>query len=833
MATSIDQHVWPLSARRHLAWSNMDTLVFLPSEVSQLSSVYRKELARVDVDRPMTTNMLQIRVVDHYAWLSSSSLLQSSPKRQLACMVEEVRQVHKQHDVVFARWAEHGKALFTADNVQQGVLWQCTNYLNHWKPIYKIRFSSPLLAHTWLHTERQYTGTFEQGVLKRLHRLSWMGPRNPLGGYAFMTLSIAGQISLYYQETRDIYKELHGQLDSSNSTNSISCEYLAGDICLWSDGKALVTVIYHQLGQLHQSLYEISVQFDGASELTSRVIWTTTIDVNQLDPSLLDSTSPLVYWTRLSPQRLNGNNNTVSILTLVSPIDTISETSHVMIWQINGTQLVNNSIFSLPHTLITNCDVDPKGNWWCIGTVDGRLEIRPFNTTANTRPINPLLIDQSIVTTGTILDLCFSPNGCAIAFTRDTGNASGNVELASFTTHTSESNTTFTQYITNQLCMAIANGISTSDIVHQFEKYSPTDQLTDNLQNIFTQSQLILSTSFPLNTSLQDRLFLSVQQSLLRVCALDKIKRTNIQLISQYWAVFTKWDICMLETSTSWDNLSSDLFIALTREAIWMADVVVFLLKDLHGALLSLKFGHYNRQDRPYYCSLLFHQAIQENLVKILGYIQTLIQQSQQDTHKSTASSWMAHLEDIFSNSSLKLNDMIALLAVELPNRLAALQEDRKHLNQQIVTHFTLPRSIIDADDWKTWAKSWFDRHADAITLYQYIPTFMDLPSSMNTRIGDGGVSTTLNNDIADWAGWRHYFKQQKDQLTHLPLISTDEIRFCIRCNQPAAGLSDQHNDWPIFNDHCPCGGVWWRIPQSNTPILSNRDTSSSNTMLR
>jgi hypothetical protein len=46
---TMEQQAWPLSARRQLAWSNMDTLVYLPSEVSQLGRVYHKELARVDV----------------------------------------------------------------------------------------------------------------------------------------------------------------------------------------------------------------------------------------------------------------------------------------------------------------------------------------------------------------------------------------------------------------------------------------------------------------------------------------------------------------------------------------------------------------------------------------------------------------------------------------------------------------------------------------------------------------------------------------------------------------------------------------------------------------
>jgi hypothetical protein len=76
-------------------------------------------------DRPITTDTLQLRVVDQYAWSSTS------PKRRLACMIHEVRQVHKQHDVVFARWAGHGRAFFTVDNTQRGVLWHCTVSINN------------------------------------------------------------------------------------------------------------------------------------------------------------------------------------------------------------------------------------------------------------------------------------------------------------------------------------------------------------------------------------------------------------------------------------------------------------------------------------------------------------------------------------------------------------------------------------------------------------------------------------------------------------------------------------------------------------------------------
>jgi hypothetical protein len=41
------------------------------------------------------------------------------------------------------------------------------------------------------------------------------------------------------------------------------------------------------------------------------------------------------------------------------------------------------------------------------------------------------------------------------------------------------------------------------------------------------------------------------------VCALDKVKRMNVQFIGQYEAVLAKWDACMLGSSNDCSNLST------------------------------------------------------------------------------------------------------------------------------------------------------------------------------------------------------------------------------------------------------------------------------------
>ncbi|KAI8053807.1 hypothetical protein BDF22DRAFT_681447 [Syncephalis plumigaleata] len=815
---TMEQQAWPLSARRQLAWSNMDTLVHLPSEVSQLGRVYRKELARADVDRPITTDTLQLRVVDQYAWSSTP------PKRQLACMIHEARQVHKQHDVLFARWADHGRALFTVDNTQQGVLWQCTHYLNCWKPVYKMRFSSPLLAHAWLSTERQYAGNVKDGVLERLYRLPWMGPRNPWGGHAFITLSTTGQIAVYYQETRDKYQTFYSHLIDPTDEALSTCEFLAGDICLWSDGQVLVSVIYRNNQQWHQSLYQITIEFDNTPAITSNLLWTTSIQQHLSDTMLSDTTIPLTYWTRLSTTP--SLSNSITLLTLISPIvvEHAIDTSKVMIWQLENMQLNKETAFSLPNTLITSCDVDQQGAYWCIGTMDGRLELRSLDTTANTTPTLTIPTEQmNTPITGTILDLCFSPNGCAIAFTRDINSHEpssngGDIELASFhLPSTQESTENLVQSIANRLCLAMVNGVMTSDLVHQFEKYTPVEQLADDLQKLFIQTQTILANSFPSNVKWQHQLFLTIQQSLLGVCALDKVKRMNIQFISQYRAVLAKWDACILDPSKDFSNLSTDITTALTREAIWIVEIIVFLFKDLHTALSSLKFGQYKSLHRAYHCSLLFHQMIRENLVKILGHIKILMQHNRQDTSKSsntTISLWMNRLDNVFSHSTLSLDNMISLLSTDLPSRIASLdQGTTSTLNQSILARFTLPSSIVDSDEWRVWVKHWFDQHTNVLRLYQYTPS-MDSPFSLNhSSVQPVGIS--VSHDLLDWSMWWRYFTQQQDQLTHLPLKMAKEIRFCIRCGQPAASLTEQPNGWPMFNDHCPCGGVWWCVDQS------------------
>lgn len=100
-------------------------------------------------------------------------------------------------------------------------------------------------------------------------------------------------------------------------------------------------------------------------------------------------------------------------------------------------------------------------------------------------------------------------------------------------------------------------------------------------------------------------------------------------------------------------------------------------------------------------------------------------------------------------------------------------------LNQLVSTQFILPRSVIDSDEWKIWAQNWFNQHTNILHLYQYTPS-MDSPFSI-THSSAQPVSIAISHDLLDWSMWWRYFTQQQDQLTHLPLKTAKEIRFCIR----------------------------------------------------
>jgi hypothetical protein len=71
---------------------------------------------------------------------------------------------------------------------------------------------------------------------------------------------------------------------------------------------------------------------------------------------------------------------------------------------------------------------------------------------------------------------------------------------------------------------------------------------------------------------------------------------------------------------------------------------------------------------------------IRENLVKILGYVKTLIQYNRQDTSKSsntTISLWMNRLDGVFNRSTLNLDNMISLLSTDLPSRIVLLGQGK------------------------------------------------------------------------------------------------------------------------------------------------------------
>ncbi|RKP28082.1 hypothetical protein SYNPS1DRAFT_26316 [Syncephalis pseudoplumigaleata] len=705
-------------------------------------------------------------------------------------MIDEVRQAHRQHDVVFARWAEHGRALFTVDAAQCGVLWQCTHALNSWKPVYKMRFSSPLLAHAWLSTERQYAGTFEDGILTRLHRLPWMGPRNPWGGHAFMTLSATGQIAVYYQETRDKYQSLHGDLIDPADDGTPPRTYLAGDICLWSDGQAVVSVVYHDASQWHQSVYRIAVDFDQAQAITSHLLWSTTIDHHALGVTSIDATPSFVFWTRLAATSVPSN--AMTLLTLISPIDHAIDASQVMLWQLDNMHLSKETAFSLPGTLVTSCDMDRQGKWWCIGTVDGRLELRPFDTTANAMPALSLPTDQAVTTAAAVI-------------------ASTRVQISR--------NQQPTDYVwrSRMACVATTRAIP-QDAGH------PRHQ--------FPLQYIVAAPAVPIDTAELAKACRAMSMAdapstnpivVISVCALDKVKRMNIQFIIEYSAALAKWDACMQASSADCSDLPVGMVAALAREAIWIVEAVLFLLRDMHGTLTSLKFGTYNRQNRPYSCSLLFHPTIRANLARLLGYVQSIMQYHASKPASPALTPWIHRLEGVFGYCSIKLDDMHHLLATELPSRLARLNEDEAAsvLGPVILAQFTLPASITASDEWAAWAKEWYERHASVQHLYQYTPT-MTSPfaacHAVTTTAATQSVGIATAYDRQDWSLWRDYFTHQQDQLTRLPLTaSTDDIRVCIRCAQPAACPAPHTNDWPMFNEHCPCGGAWWRVPPTST----------------
>ncbi|RKP11079.1 hypothetical protein THASP1DRAFT_27179 [Thamnocephalis sphaerospora] len=375
---------WPLSARRRLAWSSTDSVAFSPRSTSRLNDAYSHGLAIAAAgveEKPVSPGVLQILSVDENAW-SSNTL-----RRVLCDEVIEARVQHGQHDIVLAHWDDSGRLLLTVDEAGDG------HFVNQPMFMRTVHFSAPILAHAWLCTERAYTLVHSDAAneLPRIRRLPWLGLRNPFGsGHAYVALTSDGKLTLSIEKATSDLVEYQCRVPlSSDGPPSLVVEYLAGDIRHWSDGKVMVALLYAVGDQLWMSLSEASLDTrrTAGTELACGLLWAQPLSQPGVSPR---GSYPTAHWVRLSGYREDGSLTLLHVATSTDAGKQYSEDltafSGCFISSRNFANLAHAPVSledepvyqQLPDTIVTSCSVDPAGMQWCLGTADGRLEVRPM-----------------------------------------------------------------------------------------------------------------------------------------------------------------------------------------------------------------------------------------------------------------------------------------------------------------------------------------------------------------------------------------------------------------------------------------------------------------------
>ncbi|RKP05827.1 hypothetical protein THASP1DRAFT_32344 [Thamnocephalis sphaerospora] len=181
------------------------------------------------------------------------------------------------------------------------------------------------------------------------------------------------------------------------------------------------------------------------------------------------------------------------------------------------------------------------------------------------------------------------------------------------------------------------------------------------------------------------------------------------------------------------------------------------------------------------------------------------------DSEKRALLWWAGRLEKRFSTSAVKLADIEDLLKREIPARLAGRVEDVSAIDDVFMATFALPASVDDRNaEWRIWARDWLNGHVDSALLHQAAGEALAFTNRQPA------IAAKDSGSQQEWALWRQYLAASSDIVTRLPLKDAGEqLRFCARCFYASASeriTTGLPSVWPMFDDHCPCGGLWWRI---------------------
>ncbi|KAI9311047.1 hypothetical protein BX666DRAFT_2000266 [Dichotomocladium elegans] len=136
---------------------------------------------------------------DHYTLdlnsITNNTFLNKTPVR----LAEEF---HDQNAISHLAWNQRGTTLASADETGKIALWDLGSASDQWTLAYSVDLHQPLAALLWLNTDRLYDlspdgDTFSRTPLE--------GPRNPFGHFAFVVVTVHGEVSVHYQRGGKIF----------------------------------------------------------------------------------------------------------------------------------------------------------------------------------------------------------------------------------------------------------------------------------------------------------------------------------------------------------------------------------------------------------------------------------------------------------------------------------------------------------------------------------------------------------------------------------------------------------------------------------------------------
>ncbi|CDH55839.1 hypothetical protein RO3G_03953 [Lichtheimia corymbifera JMRC:FSU:9682] len=145
---------------------------------------------------------------DHYALdlvSKSTTLLNKSPIRL-------AEQFHDQCLITHLVWNQRGTTLASADENGKIALWELGTSSDQWTLAYSVNLQQPPAGILWLNTDRVYQLSHDQ---QKFVRMPMVGPRNPYGYFAFVVVTVHGQVSVHYQRGGKIFSSFSTTLPNT------------------------------------------------------------------------------------------------------------------------------------------------------------------------------------------------------------------------------------------------------------------------------------------------------------------------------------------------------------------------------------------------------------------------------------------------------------------------------------------------------------------------------------------------------------------------------------------------------------------------------------------